>query len=363
MKITQVKATPLKNHAVFVRVWAENGLYGLGECYPNRADYAARLLADFVNHGLGPRLIGEDARRIDAIWHKLYFATTARQGDKGPWLAGIAGVDIALWDLLGKTLSLPVCDLLGGRFRDKIPMYASIGGGDAMTPDEMLKAVAPFAEQGFRAFKIRMHWGSHRVDEDPAKDLALFCAVRAFLGDGVPLAFDANNGYSVAMAIRQGRRLEELDLAHYEEPVAHYDYDGLARVADALDAPVSAGEQEYTRWQFRDLIVRGRVDIVQPDVLKCGGITEMRRIMHLADAHNRAFVPHQNQATVGLAANLHVLATVPFGLRPQEFLGRQPELDALFREPLQWEDGCFRVPAKPGLGLELDEDALEAFAL
>lgn len=363
MKIIAVEATPLKTFAVFVRVFTDDNLYGLGECYPIRAEWATRWLADFVNHALAPLLIGENPWDIDKLWHRMYYATTPRHGDKGVQLTGISGVDIALWDLLGKSIGLPVCQLLGGCFHKKILMYASVGGGDAMTPDEMVRALEPFIDNGFTAVKIRMHWGTHRRDIDPEKDFQMFYAVRKFLGEDFPLSFDANNGYSVTTAIQQGKRFEEWGLYHFEEPVAHYDYNGLARVAEALDVPVSAGEQEYTRWQFRDLIERGRVNIIQPDILKCGGVSEIRRIMTLADVYNKHFVPHQNQATVGLAANLHVLASFPQTLRPQEFLGWQPELDALFHEPLVFKNGYFYVPLKPGLGLELNEENLQKLAL
>ncbi len=363
MRIAEVVATPLRTHAVFVRVVAEDGRFGIGECYPIRSDWGARWLADFVANGLGPKLVGQDATRIDPLWHLMYFSTVPRQGDKGAMLAGIAAVDVALWDLAGKLQERPVAALLGGAAHDRIPMYASVGGGDAMSPEEMVRAVDGFAQRGFRAFKIRMHWGTHRVDVDPAKDVAMFRAVRRHLGDGVPLAFDANNGYSTKTAIRQGRLMEEDGLWHFEEPVAHHDYEGLARVADALAAPVAAGEQEYTRWQFHDLVERARVDIVQPDVLKCGGISELRKILVYADIRNRLFVPHQNQATIGLAATLHVVATAATALRPQEYLGPQPELEALFDRRLEPSEGFLEVPEGPGLGLELDLERLQAAAL
>jgi D-arabinonate dehydratase/D-galactarolactone cycloisomerase len=133
-----------------------------------------------------------------------------------------------------------------------------------------------------------MDWRADRLDTDPDKDFAMFCRCRDVCGQDIPLSFDVNNGYSVPVAIAQGRKMEALGLFHYEEPVTQHDYAGLAQVADALDVPVSAGEHEYTRWQFRDLIQQGRVDIVQPDVVKCGGITEMKRIATLAETFNKS---------------------------------------------------------------------------
>jgi len=257
---------------------------------------------------------------------------------------------------------LPVCVLLGGRYRDRVRMYASIGGGAGMTPAEMARKVEAALERGFRAIKIRMDWGAARQDVDPEKDWQMFQECKKLTGDTIPLSFDANNGYSVTTAIQQGRRFESLGIWHYEEPVAQFDYAGIAQVADALDVPVSAGEHEYTRWQFRDLIEQARVDILQPDVVKCGGITEMKKIAVLAETYNKGVVPHQTQPTIGTAANLHVIAALHGCERPQEYTGQRPELDALFHEPLHFEEGYIRVPDRPGLGLELDEAKLRELA-
>jgi L-alanine-DL-glutamate epimerase-like enolase superfamily enzyme len=177
-------------------------------------------------------------------------------------------------------------------------------------------------------------------------------------GEGVALSFDANNGYSVSTAIRVGRIFEELGLRHFEEPIAQFDYPGYAKVCTALDIPVSAGEHEYTRWQFRDLITQGEVDIIQPDVVKCAGITEIWKVAMLGDTFNRIFLPHQTQPTVGNAATLHVCAALHWCDWPQEHAGQSKELDDLFEEPLVFYDGQLAVPNKPGLGLVLKADAL-----
>jgi L-alanine-DL-glutamate epimerase-like enolase superfamily enzyme len=242
-------------------------------------------------------------------------------------------------------------------------MYASIGGGGNDTVAQMVQKVEAALAKGFKAIKIRMDWGAVRQDADPAKDLEMFRQCRKVCGGAIPLSFDPNNGYSVPTAIQQGRRFEELGIWHYEEPVAQFDYAGIAQVADALDVPVSAGEHEYTRWQFRDLIHQARVDIIQPDVVKCGGITEMKKIAVLGETYGKHFVPHQTQPTIGTAANLHCIAALQWATRPQEFTGQRPELDALFQEPLVFEDGYIHVPNRPGLGLEIDEKKLREMAV
>jgi L-alanine-DL-glutamate epimerase-like enolase superfamily enzyme len=354
MKITDVKASPMR--PALVRVYTDEGIMGIGECSPMNV----QIVAHFVNTALKPLLIGENPLEIDKLWNKMTFRTY-KLGVQGTQPEAIAGVDIALWDILGKATGLPICMLLGGCYRGKVKMYASIGGGAGMTPAEMVKTVESHLDKGFKAIKIRMDWGAVRQDADPAKDLEMFRQVKAITGDEIPLSFDANNGYSVSTAIQQGRRFEDIGIYHFEEPVAQYDYAGIAEVADTLDVPISAGEHEYTRWQFRDLIQQAKVDIIQPDVVKCGGISEMKKIATLGSVYNKHFVPHQTQPTIGTAANLHVVSAIANATRPQEYTGQNPKLDELFKEPLIFQDGYIHVPQKPGLGLELDEKKLEKF--
>lgn len=354
MKIIDVKAYHIR--PVLVQIFTDEGVTGIGECSPMNAG----VIAHFVNTALKPLLLGENPLEIDKLWNKMTFRTY-KLGVQGTQPEAIAGVDIALWDILGKVAELPICILLGGCYREKVMMYASIGGGGDMTPSQMVKRVESYLDKGFKAIKIRMDWGVSRQDANPAKDLEMFRQVKAITGNNIPLSFDANNGYSVSTAIQQGRKFEEMGIYHFEEPVAQYDYAGIAEVAKSLDVPVSAGEHEYTRWQFRDLIEQAKVDIIQPDVVKCGGISEMYKIGILGSVYNKHFVPHQTQPTIGTAANLHVCAAISNATRPQEYTGQEPRLDELFKEPLVFEDGYIHVPKKPGLGLELDEEKLKDF--
>jgi D-arabinonate dehydratase/D-galactarolactone cycloisomerase len=242
-------------------------------------------------------------------------------------------------------------------------MYASIGvlkssdWRDRRTPLEMAKLVEENVRLGFSAVKIRMHW-DYNIDFDPETDFAMFRECKQVTGGSIPLSFDANNGYSESTAILQGRRFESLGIYHYEEPLMVDDYSGYARVADALDVPSSAGEHEYTRRQFRELIERGKVDVIQPDVVKCGGLTEIRKIAALGETHHTHIIPHMTQPTIGTAANLHFIASLRGANRPQELTRVNERLNSLFKEPIVPDaEGYLTVPAKPGLGLELDEAA------
>jgi L-alanine-DL-glutamate epimerase-like enolase superfamily enzyme len=196
--------------------------------------------------------------------------------------------------------------------------------------------------------------------------LAVLREVRKAVGDNIELGFDVNNGYSVSTAIRMGRRCQdELGIVHYEEPVAQYDYAGIAQVVAALDVPVAAGEHEYTRWQFRDLITQANVDIVQPDLVKCGGISEALRIAALASAYNRMLVPHQTQPALGTAANLHFTACFAREDRAQEYdiNSKRAILNQVIHPALEQKAGYLPVPDGPGLGLEVDEAGLGTLRL
>ena len=358
MKITDVKAYPLKTRTALVRIFTDEGIEGIGECSPMNIE----IMAHFVEIALKPLLVSRDPLDIEQLWNEMYLRTY-KLGVQGTQPSCIAGVDIALWDIKGKVTGMPIYKLMGGAARTTFTMYKSIGGGMRMMPDEMLDLVKTAHDQGFKAVKIRMDYGPFKQDVDLDKDLEMFRVCRDFLPDSTPLSFDANNGYSVNSAIQQGRRFEEFGIYHFEEPVAQYNYEGIRQVADALDVPISAGEHEYTRWQFRDLILQARPDILQPDIVKCAGITEMKRIATLAETFDMQLLPHQTQPSIGNAASLHVVSTLPQSTRPHEYTGPRPDLDDLFDDPWEFVDGQITIPDRPGLGLTLNEKALQAALL
>jgi D-arabinonate dehydratase/D-galactarolactone cycloisomerase len=352
VKITDVRVDPLRVRGTLVRVFTDEGLVGLGEApsFPG--------LRGLIEEGLKPIVLSKDPRKTTRLWDEMFYGTS-RTGPKGLQTTAIGAIDIACWDVAGKAAGLPLCDLLGGPARTTIPVYLSIGLGWQKQPEEMLELVRRGFAEGHRAFKIRMDWNADRQDANPAKDLLMLRLCREFLPPDVPLSFDANNGYSVSTAIRQGRAFEELGVAHFEEPLPQYDYLGLRQVADALDLAVSAGEQEHTRWQFRDLIQIGNPDIVQPDIVMAGGISESRRIYDLATAFDKPTMPHCPSAGIASAASLHLYSTYVNAVRPHEYQVWQPEALDLLRRPMLPVSGVVTLPSGPGLGLELDEQALE----
>ena len=356
IRITAVEPYVLKGGKCFVLIRTSEGVTGIGEASPMNSPTAAHL----ISTAFAPRLMKMNPLDIQRCWDRVYYGTY-KQGVMGLQPEALAGVDIALWDILGKVAGMSINQLLGGKRRDSVRVYASIGGGAGSSPKAMAKKAEHSVEQGFTAVKIRMDYGPVTPDANVKKDIETLATVRRAIGDDVELLYDVNNGYSVQTAIRVGKEIEAFNVIHYEEPVAQTDYAGYAKVVDAVDVPVAAGEHEYTRWQFRDLIRIANPDILQPDLVKCAGISEAVKVAALASAHHKLLCPHQTQPTIGQAANLHFTSVFVANDMAQELAynaWRSP-LHSLFKNPLEFNDGRISVPTGPGLGLELDEKKLE----
>jgi L-alanine-DL-glutamate epimerase-like enolase superfamily enzyme len=319
------------------------------------------IFAAYLEHVIKPLVVGSDPLEPARQWERLVFGTHERPYPTPMALAAV--IDIALWDIVGKVAGLPIHAVLGGAARTDIPLYWSVGAGWRKTPDEMAADLQRGLDQGFRAFKIRMDWGPLRSDADPLKDRRMAEVCRDLVGPGVWIGFDANRGYTVGQAIRHGRRLEELGYAHFEEPLPPYDLPGLRQLVDTLDIPVSSGEDEQGRWRFRDLLALGNPDILQPDIVDAGGLTEIQRIFALAAVHGKPVMPHSPSAGILSVASLHAYATVRGGVQPHEYsteYGPAPERIAeLFEEPVLPQGGRMQLSDRPGLGLTLRERVVE----
>ncbi len=358
MKITDITVDPLKTGRALVRVWTDEGIVGLAESGREPTVFRA-----YNESTIKPLLVGEDPRQIERHWETLSHGTKgpdSRATRIPPQIVG--SIDIALWDILGKSTGLPVYQLMGGATRTRIQLYWSQGNGWKKQPEDMLAQVKTGWEMGFRAFKIRMDWRDYRQDSDPAKDFAIFKSCREFLSPEIPLGFDANNGYSVSTAIEQGVKMQELGIAHFEEPLPQYDYPGYRQVSDALDVAISTGELETSRWRMRDLMLLGNPDIIQPDILNLGGVSEVKRVYEMALVHNKPVMPHSPTAGINSMASLHAYATVKNATRPHEFsLEFSPPfemLERLFVDPILPKDGHIELSDGPGYGLELNEKKL-----
>ena len=349
---TVLRSEPGRRGYPLVRVWGEDGLVGYGEASPMHPDVTKAA----VETQLKPLLVGMDALDLEACWEKMYVTTYKTRG-QGTSIA-ISGVDIALHDLAGKALGLPVHRLLGGVYRDRVRVYASFMSRE-MDDAAYAAAAARAMQGGYSGVKIKIgaRYGFDAKDVD--EDESLVAAVREAIGPRAELLVDANSGYSVHTAIKVGRMLERYRVFHYEEPIPYTDLDGMAQVASALDIPVAVGEQQHTRYDFKDMLLKNAADIVQPDVTKCGGISEGKKIAALADAFGRYVTTHTTSVGIGLAAHVHYWASTPGCRYAQEFnVAAGGEGLAILRTPLRPEGGYIAVPDAPGLGVEVDEEAL-----
>ena len=371
MKITDVEAVVLRQALLdegiadgsqddlVILVSTDEGITGIGEV--DSAPEAVQALvhqrgSHAVATGLRDALIGEDPLDVERLWERMY-RSVIYVGRRGIAIHAISGIDIALWDLKGKALGKPVCELLGAPVRDRVRAYASMLMPD--TPEETSERVAALREQGFTA--VKLGWGP--LGRDAAHDVKLAAAAKEAAGDGVEIMIDAGLGYvaDAAKAIRVARELEQLGVYWLEEPFEPDEYEAYAELADRVDLTIAAGEQDVTRWGFRELIERGHVDLVQPDVTRCGGITETLRIAELARERGVPTVPHAWKSGIIKAASLHVNAVLPDALF-QEYCVADTEINTRLTEqllPLE-ADGCVAVPTAPGLGVDLDLDVFES---
>ena len=342
---------------LILQIHTDEGISGISEAGRN-----LKVVRSYLDELIKPILIGTDPRRPRKIWELLTLGD-GQQATRYPSQI-VGSIDVALWDITGKAAGMPIYQLLGGARRTEIPLYWSRGNGWSKTPEQMLEEVQEGYDKGFRAFKVRMDWRDYRQDSNPTKDFAIFKKCREWLPEECTLGFDANCGYSVPTAIEQGKKFQELGIAHFEEPLPQYDYPGLKQVVDALDCAVSTGEQEISSWRFRDMIDLANPDILQPDVLNVGGLSEMIRVYEMAVVHNKPVMPHSPSVGANSMASLHLYATITNAVRPhefsEEFTGPAEEVAKLYQEPILPVNGSISIPDRPGLGLEIDQKAFQS---
>ncbi len=341
--------------------WGEGGQWGPTE-----------PVAAVIDEIFAPRLIGRSIHEVSRIWEELY-ATTKDFSRAGPYIEAISAIDVALWDLKGKDLGVPVYSLLGGPFRTSAAAYATgcyYRGSDVQDEGAVVEAVSKeansYIEAGFSMLKIKI--GLWPIEKDRLR----IAAVRRAIGDAPVLMADANHAYRADEAIRAGRILEEYKYRMFEEPVPPEDIDGYKRVRNSLDIAISGGECEYTRWGFRSFIEKEAVDILQPDISVSGGISEFMKIVALATSRNLLVMPHVWGSGIALAASLQALALVPetpyrvfpvpLETEPAVEYDRNPNP---LRDELcggfELKEGRLEIPDKPGLGVSVNREVLNKF--
>jgi L-alanine-DL-glutamate epimerase-like enolase superfamily enzyme len=351
-----------------VEIDTDTGLTGLGEAKVgagNLGDYAGVVAT--IRSELAPALIGRDPRDIAALWEAMYNGGRAHYvaregrtfpiiGRRGITVSAISGVDIALWDLLGKSLGQPLWRLLGGRFRDRVPAYASGGWAPVGAIGKQLRQ---YVERGHRAVKMRVGLQDRSLDDSAAR----VREVRETLGPEVGIMVDAHGTWSVREAQRFARKVADCDLAWLEEPVSADNVAGQAEVRASTDIPIASGESEQTRFAFRDLIGARAVDILQPDVAIAGGITETLRICALAATHGLTVAPHLWGSAILFASGLHLATATPCVTLLEFTRGDNPLLNELVHEPFDLRDGFVHASEAPGLGITLNRDFARAITV
>jgi L-alanine-DL-glutamate epimerase-like enolase superfamily enzyme len=308
--------------------------------------------------GLASLLAGENPLEVERLWYRMYRGSIY-YGRRGVAIQAISAIDIALWDICGKVYGQPLCILLGGKWRDKVRAYGSTLFRP--TTGAMKEAVKSYVGDGFTA--VKFGWGV--FGRDMSTDIKLVEAAREELGTSRDLLVDT--GWFVERtpkeAIQVVRALESFKPYLIEELLHPEDYDGYRQVAEAVDTRIACGEQEATEWGFEQLIERGRLDVLQPDLTRCGGFTAARKIVHMAERANRLVIPHSWSSDLLTAASLHLAAfqrRAPF----VEFSTSQGPLSRqLVKEPLRMENGFLRIPEGPGLGVEVNDEIVNQYRI
>jgi L-alanine-DL-glutamate epimerase-like enolase superfamily enzyme len=377
MKIKDVEAIVLKSskpysapegaeeshgigYMLVIKVKADNGLVGYSDV--ETQPHVAKAVIDAPAGGAGmidglrQALIGEDPFEVERLWDKMY-KCSVYYGRRGVAIQALSGVDNCLWSIIGQSVKQPICKLLGAHRRNKVRAYASTLFRP--TPEAMAEACRAYMDQGFTA--VKFGWGV--FGQDPKLDVELVRAAREALGPDRDLLIDP--GWRVERTaeecIRMVRSIESFRPFFVEDCLPPENYDSYAKLADAVETPIAAGEQEATHWGFRHLIERGRIDIVQPDLTRCGGLTTGRRIAHMVEEHNLGLIPHAWSSDILTATTLQFLAYikkayfVEFNVSTGE-ISRQ-----LAKNPITMKDGWVQIPDSPGTGIEVDETVLEKY--
>ena len=360
-----------KRTSHLVEVETDEGITGWGECFgPGAVALANKGIVEGV---IQPMVLGMDAMDRDVIWHKVY-NLLRDHGQKGMPLQSLSGVDIALWDIAGKALGVPISKLIGGVHRSEVSVY---GYGMMLRPEPVDDLAARFVDEaaaikgmGFAATKMKLGLG-------PKDDVKLAQAVRRGVGDNFDFMADANHAYTTHDAFYVGRALDELGAYWFEEPIAPEDYSGYAELRAGLKTNIAGGEAEFNRWGWKGLLESRGLDIAQPEVCALGGITEYLRVLALCHAHFTPVVNHVWGSAIAVAANLQLLAAMPplpGGLFPREPWLEFDTTDNKFRDNLlatplsvqqQVKDnaGKVQVPMGPGLGVTPDRDFIQHYKI
>lgn len=339
---------------VFVKIETDAGIYGLGEASLQYKDEG--LMAEF---GAFKRfLIGKDPFEIERIWTSLYRRVTWSGGPVTT--SAISAIDLALWDIKGKALGVPVYELLGGKSHDKIRMYANGWRRSGNTPEGIAEGVKRVVDEGYTALKFYPFRGEQVAKIDRIQNgVALVEAAREAAGSQIEIAIDIRARLNMLSARRVAKELEPFNIAWMEEPVLWDNPEALAQFAHEVNVPIATGEQLYTRWGFRALLELNAVGLIQPDICHAGGITELKKIAAMAETYYVTLAPHNSNGPISTIASLHLDLCIHNSLMQEIFLQSIPLYNEVLTQPIEVIDGHCMPPEGPGWGVELREDVME----
>ncbi|BCP55264.1 mandelate racemase [Kaistia sp. 32K] len=378
MKIVDIKTAVVAyhGHATLVRIDTDEGIYGIGEANPDAGAAAIVGLIAELKH----ELIGEDPRNVEYCWDKLRRAHVFSGAQSGVFLIALSGIEIALWDLAAKAAGQPLYRMMGGKYRDQIRLYADCGDGDDAngSPAGCVARAKRMVSEGFTALKFDIDNLNHPAKFDAMNPTANAAeirsmvervqAVREAIGPDIDLCIDLHARYDVPTACRIAWEMEPFKLLWLEEPIPAENVDALRQVRSRSRTPICIGENLYMRWGFRETLQQQVADVIMPDVPKCGGLAESKKIANLAETYYIPFAPHLVSTPIGTMATCHTCATVPnFLVLEWHALEEREVWDSYVKLPNGAksivENGHIRIPDTPGIGVELDMDSVRKHAV
>lgn len=370
MKITSVKSfigRGTRYPWVFIRIDTEDGIHGIGQA---QGGVMAHMMHAAAQH-LEPFIVGIDSNRIDYVWNHL-FENFNSTGSRGFGSALISAVDIALWDLRGKRLGMPIYELLGGKFRDNLRLYSNGWMSGLVTPEDYARGAAETVGDGHSAIKFDPFLPDELADVGPLQHghnispaalragVARTQAVRRSVGDDVEILIDLHGRYDVAAAVRVGKGLGEFDIGWLEEPVPVENEDALRTVKEQVPMPICVGERLVTRYEFRPILEKQLANYIMPDIVRCGGISEMRKIAAMAEAYYVPVSPHDATGPITMAAGAQVMMSTPNFYRLEIAYSELEDYNRALTPPLPVSNGIYHVSDRPGLGHDLNMEYIEA---
>ena len=366
MKITEIKTGEVWGHgySCFVRIYTDAGIVGTGECIHGGAGIQGIIAS------LGSLILGEDPMNVDRLYETMRRRQVFNGAASGNLVTALTGIEIALWDLVGRATGLPVYALLGGKFRDKIRIYADCHAGGDDSPQANADKAQEVVDMGFTAIKfdlddmrspLKYDAFNHTVNNAELDAMvAKATAIREAVGPHVDVAMDLHGRYDTHSAIRIAQALEGLNLLWLEDPVPPENIDAMREVKRCTRTPICTGESLYLRWGFKDLLEKQAVDIIMPDLPKCCGLSEGKKIANMAEVYYIPLAPHNVCGPLGTVASCHCCAAVPnFLVLEWHWLERPHWHDLVLADPPLIQDGYITLTDRPGLGVDLNEKAAE----